>query len=55
MKTIDMTPTWESLAPVLAHVLQYSESKSAKEGIMEELTKMAKAADKWNAHCKAAK
>ncbi len=42
MNTIDMTPTWVALVPVLIH-------------IAAELSKMARAADHWNAHCKASK
>jgi hypothetical protein len=52
MKTIDMTPTWEGLVPALIHILQHSESESSKRNIADELTKMARAADLWNAHCK---
>jgi hypothetical protein len=52
MKTIDMTPTWASLVPALIHILQHSESESSKHDIADELTKMARAADRWNAHCK---
>ena len=52
MKTIDVTPTWESLVPVLMHILRYSESVTARKDIQEELTKMAQAADRWNSYCK---
>jgi hypothetical protein len=52
MKTIDLTPTWASLVPVLVQILQHSESESSKRDIADELTKMARAADRWNAHCK---
>ena len=52
-KTIDLTPTWESLVPVLLHIAQHSESVTARQDILTELTNMARAADKWNAHCKA--
>lgn len=52
MKTIDITLTWQGLVPVLVHILQHSESASSRRDITEELTKMAKAADLWNAHCK---
>jgi hypothetical protein len=51
MKTIDMTPTWESLVPAFVYILQHSESESSKR-MTNELTKMARAADLWNAHCK---
>jgi hypothetical protein len=52
MKTIDITPTWASLVPALIHILQHSESESSKHDIADELTKMARAADRWNAYCK---
>lgn len=53
MTTIDLTPTWSGLLPVMVHVLQHSESESSKRDIADELNKMARAADRWNAHCKA--
>jgi hypothetical protein len=52
MQTIDMTPTWSGLLPVMVHILQHSESESSKRDIADELTKMARAADRWNAYCK---
>jgi hypothetical protein len=52
MQTIDMTPTWSGLLPVMVHILQHSESESSKRDIADELTKMARAADRWNTHCK---
>ncbi len=51
-QTLDMTPTWESLVPVLAHIIQHSKSATARADIMKELENMAKAADRWNAYCK---
>lgn len=53
MKTIDLTPSWASLVPVLMHIAKYSDSPSGLRDVTDELTKMAKAADLWNAHCKA--
>jgi len=44
MKTIDMTPTWESLLPAMLAVLENG-SFDAKQDIRSELKKMAKAAD----------
>jgi hypothetical protein len=38
--------------PALIHILQHSESESSKHDIADELTKMARAADRWNAYCK---
>jgi len=54
-KTIDLTPTWEGLVPVLLHIAQHATSMTARKDIETELTNMAKAADRWNAHCKASK
>lgn len=51
-KTIDVTPTWESLVPVLAHIVRHAKTNGAVDDIMKELKKMAQAADRWNAHCK---
>lgn len=44
MKTIDMTPTWESLLPAMLAVLENG-SFDAKRDIRSELSRMAKAAD----------
>lgn len=52
-KTIDLTPTWESLVTVLLHIARNADSVTARQDIHAELTNMARAADKWNAHCKA--
>lgn len=51
MNTLDVTPTWESLVPVLMHIIQYSESPTARQDIMKELLNMAQAADRWNTYC----
>jgi ABC-type uncharacterized transport system YnjBCD substrate-binding protein len=52
---INVTPTWEHLVPVLAHIIRHSKSASARADIMKELENMAKAADCWNAHCQESK
>lgn len=44
MKTIDMTPTWQSLLPVMLAVIENG-SFEAKEDIRSQLNRMAKAAD----------
>lgn len=49
-KTIDATPTWESLVPVLLYLVR--NARTATADIEQELVRMAQAADKWNAHCK---
>ena len=53
MNTIDMTPTWEAVTPILVMTLQ--RTKNDPEAIdiaQKELTKMAKLADKWVNHVK---
>ena len=50
-KTINVTPTWESLVPVLAHIVRHAKTNGAVDDIMKELKNMAQAADRWNAHC----
>ena len=53
MKTIDMTPSWEGVLPVLIMTLQRSKVDSdALKTAQTELTKMAKLADKWVKHVK---
>ena len=51
-KTINVTPTWESLVPVLAHIVRHAKTNGAVDDIMKELKNMAQAADRWNAHCR---
>ena len=48
---IDATPTWESLVPVLVHIIQHSKYANARADIVKELVNMAQAADRWNSHC----
>ncbi len=50
-KTLNVTPTWESLVPVLAHIVRHAKTNGAVDDIIQELKNMAKAADRWNAHC----
>jgi hypothetical protein len=55
MQTIDITPRWSALVPVLSLVLQQTDSEKTRREITEELVKMAQAADSWNAHIKGGK
>lgn len=48
-KTIDITPTWRALAPLLVAL---AENPNTQHIALEEIAKMAEAADLWNAHCK---
>jgi len=53
MKTIDMTPTWEAVTPILVMTLQRTKNDpEATDIAQKELTKMAKLADKWVKHVK---
>ena len=52
MTTIDLTPTWSALVPMLSLVLQQTDSETTRHEITLEFAKMARAADRWNAHCK---
>lgn len=51
-KTIDATPSWESLIPVLMYVIRNAESTKTLKDMEQELRNMAQAADRWNAHCR---
>ena len=46
-KTINCTPTWEGLLPAIIHLIE-SGGPSAKKIAIEELEKMARAADLYN-------
>lgn len=53
-KSIDITPTWAGLLPLLLAAITDGTDKGGKVA-REELARMAEAADRWNAHCKAEK
>lgn len=48
IKTIDVTPTWETLLPLL--LAMYERKDDNTHFILKQLLSMAQAADKWNAH-----
>lgn len=50
-ETIDMTPTWEGLLPVLLLLLQ-GETLDSRKVATDELTRMAKLADLYVASVK---
>ena len=50
MKTIDVTPTWEDILPLLLHL--YERKSDNTDFILKQLLSMAQAADKWNEHVK---
>jgi len=49
---IDMTPTWSDVLPLMVEVIRNGEYEGVKI-VKEELQRMAKAADLWNAEAKA--
>lgn len=49
--TIDITPTWRGVLPILIEGLTNGNARGVQIAT-EELRKMAEAADMWNAHCK---
>lgn len=53
--TIDVTPTWSQIMPVLVRILEESGSKKAKEGVRNELFRLARLVDDLNARGKAGK
>ena len=52
-KTIDATPTWEGILPLLLelHLRNHTDNHIAnRRFVMSQFYAMAQAADKWNAH-----
>ncbi|PZR35790.1 hypothetical protein [Caulobacter segnis] len=47
-QTIDLTPTWRAVLPIIATALTEGTPEGAKLA-REELRRMAEAADQWNA------
>ena len=52
-ETINICPTWEGITPVLLMAVANRGHVSTSDELVQELLKMARAADRWNAHCKA--
>lgn len=51
MKTSDITPTWRGILPVIVAALQSPEIPyEVERDLLDELTRMARAADNWNEH-----
>jgi hypothetical protein len=48
MKTIDVTPTWSALLPLLLVVYKQSKDPKAIKEMTQEFKNMAQAADKYN-------
>lgn len=53
-RTINITPTWSALLPVLLLAAREATTAEARRTAEEELKRMAKAADNWNEHCRLA-
>jgi len=51
-ETIDMTPSWEGLLPVLVHLAAHGETSDSRKVASDELTRMAKLADLYVAERK---
>lgn len=49
MKTIDITPHWEAITPVLLKILEQGKIKDSSD-IKSELIRMARLADLWVEH-----
>ena len=55
METIDITPTWSSLVPIMVEVLKNPKAnKTAKAEVTQELLRLAKIADDQNEKAKMA-
>ena len=52
MHTIDLTPTWEEILPALIRLFVDGTTLEARQTAYEELTRMARLADKQVAHAK---
>lgn len=44
-KTVDLTPTWREILPALLALLEMGETRQVA---LDELSRMAQAADSWN-------
>lgn len=57
MKIVNCAPTWEGILPVILDLYvkgrngRSAEKQKVESDMMEELRKMASAADKWNEYC----
>lgn len=52
MKTIDITPTWSAVLPILLHIARNGTDQNAMREIEKEFRRMAELADKWVEYCK---
>jgi len=54
METVDLTPKWEAITPVLLKILEQGKIRDSSD-IKAELVRMARLADLWVEHCEAQK
>ena len=52
VETIDLTPTWTALVPVMIAILTEVKNPETIKDLTAELLKMAEGADKWNEYVK---
>ena len=53
METIDITPTWSALIPIMVEILKNPKSNNAsKQEVVTELKRLAKIADDQNERAK---
>ena len=52
METVDATPTWEAMVPVLIYIIHNAQTREGLKNVEPELRRMAQAADRWNQHCR---
>ena len=52
VETIDLTPTWTALVPVMIAILTEVKNPKTIKELTAELLKMAEGADRWIAHVK---
>jgi len=53
MNEIDLTPSWTSLVPLFAQLLNQDDlTKEARQIVTQELLRMAEAADRFNSQVK---
>tara|TARA_B100001059_G_scaffold88089_1_gene86558 strand:+ start:345 stop:542 length:198 start_codon:yes stop_codon:yes gene_type:complete len=51
-ETINICPTWEGITPVLLTAIANRGHVSIGDELVQEVLNMARAADRWNEHCK---
>jgi len=52
-ETINICPTWEGITPVLLTAIANRGHVHMGDELVQEVLNMARAADRWNEHCKA--